>query len=105
VESLSRTEWRVLDATDAGRIVGFIERLSGGRFEIVWMSDPMRWGYAKSFDEAVAAFSDGASFAGEVFLERADVAGSPRSAARAERGSGGSRRSTWVDATSISTDD
>ncbi len=86
---LGRAEWRVNDANDAGRLLGYIERQRGDRYEVVWMTDPMRWGYAASFDEALAGFADSLRFAGEVFDQRAVVVGRTTSRSRA-------RRATWL---------
>ena len=71
VVRLGKTDWRVSDASQADLLLGFIERQRTGRFEITWMSDPVRWGYAESFDEALVGFADSARFVGEVFPERA----------------------------------
>jgi hypothetical protein len=88
---LGRTEWRVSDASDPARLLGYIERQRGDRFEVVWMTDPMRWGYAASFDDAVVAFADSLRFIGEVFEQRAPVVGRATSRSRA-------RRATWLKA-------
>jgi hypothetical protein len=68
---LGRTEWRISEASDGGRLLGFIERQRRDRFEVLWMSEPNRWGYTDTFDSAVAAFADPDAFAGEVLPERA----------------------------------
>jgi hypothetical protein len=54
------------------------------------MTDPMRWGYTTSFDEALLAFGDGSRFAGEILAERAPVVGRSRDLSAAP-----ARRSTW----------
>jgi hypothetical protein len=95
VVPLSRNEWRVSDAADAGALLGFIERQTNGRFEIVWMTDPMRWGYARTFDEAVTAFGDSTRFTGEIFLERAEAIRGARPTPHSDRGASGTRRTTW----------
>jgi hypothetical protein len=91
---LGRAEWRINDAADADRLLGFIERQQSGRFEVMWMTDPMRWGYTSSFDDAVVAFSDSVRFAGDIFEQRAEFTG------RAS-GAGHSRRTTWIRASRL----
>jgi hypothetical protein len=86
---LGRAEWRVNDSTESGRLLGYIERQNAGRYEVMWMTDPMRWGYAASFDEALVAFGDSLRFSGEVFDERAESADRASTASRL-------RRSTWL---------
>jgi hypothetical protein len=71
VVRLGRTEWRISDTSEPERLLGYIERQRPRRFEVLWMTDPMRWGYAESFGEALVAFGDSARFTGETFLERA----------------------------------
>jgi hypothetical protein len=70
VVKLDRTDWRISSMTEPEDLLGYIERQRGGRFEVLWMSDPMRWGYADSFDEALVAFSDSLRFTGEVADKR-----------------------------------
>jgi hypothetical protein len=100
VVRLGRAEWRVSEASATGRLLGFIERQKVDRFEIVWMSDPLRWGYVGSFDTALEAFADAERFSGETFAAR--VVPSRRATARlsqAVRDSSASRhtrRRTWV---------
>jgi hypothetical protein len=72
VVRLGRAEWRVSEAADAGTLLGFVERQNGGRFEIVWMSDPIRWGYVDSFDAALAAMAEPEQF-GDVLQARIPV--------------------------------
>jgi hypothetical protein len=71
VVRLGKTDWRVSDASQPDRLLGFIEFQRPGRFEVTWMSDPVRWGYTDSFDEALVGFADSSRFIGEVFPERA----------------------------------
>lgn len=63
LEQLSRHDWRVSDAralaTDPGRIIGFIERLSRDRFEVLWLVEPPLWAYIESFGAAVGAIIAG----------------------------------------------
>jgi hypothetical protein len=73
VVRLGRTDWRISSGVDGEELLGYIERQSGGRFEVLWMSDPVRWGYVDSFDEALVAFGDSVRFSGEVFGDRARV--------------------------------
>lgn len=60
------------------------------------MSDPMRWGYAPSFEAALVAFGDSVRFAGEILPQRArqstrtGVAGRLVACAPSRR-----HRSTW----------
>jgi hypothetical protein len=86
---LGRTDWRVTDAAHPDRLLGYIERQRSGRFEVMWMTDPIRWGYAASFDDALAAFGDSVLFAGEISERRAHVEGRTRA-------TGSARRTTWI---------
>lgn len=73
IHALSKSEWRVSapEATGpAHEILGYVEQLDSHRFEILWMSEPMHWGYAASLSEAICALADGARFTGEVTAER-----------------------------------
>lgn len=70
VVRLGRAEWRISDAAEPAQLLGFIERQRAGRFEVVWLSDPVRWGYADSFDAALLAFGDNARFTGEIVANR-----------------------------------
>jgi hypothetical protein len=88
---LGKTDWRISSAGNAEELLGYIERQRGGRFEVVWMTDPMRWGYAASFDEALLAFSDSVRFTGEVLDNRDRVASSRRASVFAP-----TRRTTWL---------
>jgi hypothetical protein len=51
VVRLSRTDWRVSRAGTPVQVLGYIERQRVDRYEIVWMTDPTRRGYATSFDD------------------------------------------------------
>lgn len=68
VVRLGRTDWRVSDSriesADPSRLVGFIEKLSNSRFELVWMTYPVRWGYAHTLSAALGGMAEGARFAG-----------------------------------------
>jgi hypothetical protein len=88
---LGRTDWRVSSAADPDELLGYIERQRSGRYEVVWMADPMRWGYVATFDEALSALRDSARFLGDVFAERAQLVGrvSVPAVARVHR-------ATWV---------
>ncbi len=69
-----RSDWRVSDSrrdsSDPERLLGFVERLGRTRFEVLWMTDPMRWGYVESLPEAVTAIRDRVEFAGPQRLQR-----------------------------------
>lgn len=91
VVRLGRTEWRISPAVDPGQVLGYIERQRAGRFEVVWMTDPMRWGYTETFDAALVAFGDSVRFAGEVFPQRATVESRPSRVLGAPV-----HRGTWV---------
>lgn len=96
---LGRAEWRVSDAAGDGQLLGYIERLRADRFELVWMSDPIRWGYTDTFDAALSAFADGDRFVGEIFPTRAPLEGrgTRRRVARvALSGDLARHRNTWV---------
>lgn len=96
VVRLARGEWRVSDAADPDILLGFIERQAAGRFEVVWMTDPMRWGYADSFDAALVAFGDSVRFSGEVLPQRARAVERGTDMFGLARGTARPRRSTWV---------
>jgi hypothetical protein len=63
-----RSDWRVSDSRrdpgDPDRLLGFVERLDRGRFEVLWMTEPLRWGYTRSLPEALAALRDRVTFSG-----------------------------------------
>ncbi len=40
---LGKSDWRVCDVQ--GELLGYIERLNQERYQVVWMTDPMNWGY------------------------------------------------------------
>jgi hypothetical protein len=91
VVRLSRTDWRVSRVGRPDQVLGYVERQRVDRYEIVWMTDPMRWGYATSWDDALMAFGDASRFVGEILDQRARVAGRSRPSTIAP-----ARRSTWV---------
>ena len=68
VVRIGRADWRVSDARreagDTERLLGFVERLGRARFEVVWMSDPLRWAYVATLPAAVAALRDRDEFPG-----------------------------------------
>ena len=37
-----KTDWRVTSSTNPDEVLGYIERQSVGRFDVMWMIDPMR---------------------------------------------------------------
>ena len=71
---VGRAEWRIsdtrVDSFDSARLLGYVERLLRNRYELVWMTDPMRWGYVETFAEAIAGFEDSARFGGHISAER-----------------------------------
>jgi hypothetical protein len=71
---LSWSEWRISDSrlpdSDPDRLLGYVERLSRRRYEVVWMTDPMRWGYAESLAAALAGLANGERFSGTTLAER-----------------------------------
>jgi hypothetical protein len=91
VVRLGKTDWRVSSGPDPVDLLGYIERQRGGRFEIVWMTDPIRWGYAESFDEALLAFGDAARFSGETADRRARVVGAQHESLLAP-----AKRTSWI---------
>jgi hypothetical protein len=98
VVRLGRSEWRICDSSDPSRVLGYIERQRHDRFEIVWMADPMRWGYTATLEDALLAFGDSARFAGEVFTQRVEQVerrhrGRTESSSRVQL----PRRSTWLE--------
>ena len=81
----TRTDWRVSDArresTDPERLLGFVERLGRARFEVLWLTAPLRWGYVASLPEAIAALRDRVEFTGlQLYTreERSPRRGGPR---------------------------
>ena len=94
---LGRAEWRVSDAANPELLLGFIERQRADLFEVVWMSDPMRWGYAPSFESALVAFGDSVRFAGEILPKRARLASRRANSSRAAAFAPVKRhRATWL---------
>jgi hypothetical protein len=91
VVRLGKTDWRVSSGSNPDDLLGYIERQRSGRFEVTWMTDPMRWGYAASFDEALVAFGDSVRFTGEILDNRAQVVGVQRDSVFHP-----ARRSSWV---------
>jgi hypothetical protein len=71
---IGKNEWRVsdsrLEAGTDGRLLGFVERLSRDRYEVLWMTEPPRWAYVDSLARAMAAFGDDAGFIGMEVSER-----------------------------------
>jgi hypothetical protein len=63
-----KTDWRVSDSRrnsgDPERVVGFVERMGRARFEILWMTNPLRWGYVGSLRDAMAALLNPDEFEG-----------------------------------------
>jgi hypothetical protein len=98
VVRLGRFEWRVSSESESSELLGYIERQRTGRFEIVWMTDPMRWGYTATFDDALIAFADSARFGGEILAQRAEELAT-RQRARTEVSPREQlpRRSTWIE--------
>jgi hypothetical protein len=88
---LDKSDWRISSGADPDNLLGYIERQRSGRFEVTWMTDPMRWGYASSFDEALLAFGDSVRFTGEILDQRARVVGTRRESVFHP-----ARRSTWL---------
>jgi hypothetical protein len=72
-----KSDWRVgdsrRDAGDPGGLLGFIERLGRGRYEILWLTEPPRWGYADSLKGAIVAFDESVDFAGTKTLKREEA--------------------------------
>jgi hypothetical protein len=71
---LDRTDWRVSDLRapigDSARLLGYVEKLSARRFEVVWMGDPMRWGYVDSLGGALAGIAEAGRFTGTIAARR-----------------------------------
>jgi hypothetical protein len=88
---LGKTDWRISSQADGDELLGYIERQRSGRFEVVWMTDPMRWGYAESFDDALLAFGDSVRFTGEIFDRRARVPGGQHTSVFAP-----AKRTSWI---------
>jgi hypothetical protein len=81
---LTRTDWRVsdsrLDPSDPQRLLGYIERLGPKRYEVLWLAEPVGWGYVTSLKLATAAFADISQFGGVVEprrLRNRDAKGEP----------------------------
>jgi hypothetical protein len=88
---LGKADWRISSGSNPDVLLGYIERQRSGRFEVTWMTDPMRWGYAASFDEALLAFGESVRFTGEILDQRAPVVGVQR-----EPVFHAARRTTWL---------
>lgn len=73
VTRVDRASWRISDSSiderDPRRLLGFIERLERGRYEVLWLA-PIGWAYLGTFDLALAALGDRAHFSGPVMSER-----------------------------------
>lgn len=58
---LDRSDWRVSDLRapvgDSARLLGYIEKVSARRFEIMWMGDRMKWGYVNSLAGALVGIA------------------------------------------------
>lgn len=71
---LNRTAWRISNSSisqgDPDRLLGYIERLSSDRFEVLWLGAPISWAYVTSFEVALAAVSDRSHFSGIIEPER-----------------------------------
>jgi hypothetical protein len=89
---LSRVDWRIsdsrIDVDDSTRLLGYIERQFHDRYEVLWMTDPLRWAYVESFDAALAGFGESARFTVQTQADRRE-SDSPRGGAPAPR------RMTW----------
>jgi hypothetical protein len=76
LERLGRNDWRAVDthavSSDPRRIIGFIERLARGRYEVVWLSEPPRWAYVASLKSAIDAIFDISLFTGTIESTRAN---------------------------------
>jgi hypothetical protein len=83
VVRLGHTDWRVsdsrVDSADPRRLVGFIEKLPTGRFELVWITYPIRWGYTDTLSAALSGMAEGAQFAGAIAERDSSVSTSLRS--------------------------
>jgi hypothetical protein len=81
ITPLDRHEWRISDAripsSDPAHLLGYIEQQSHHRFEILWMTDPIRWGYAETFTAALNGFADAEEFVGRIEVERDRVNAPP----------------------------
>lgn len=73
VTRLDRTSWRVSDPSsvrqDADRLLGYIQCLERGRYEMLWMALPVGWAYVESFDEALAGIAHRADFGATILLD------------------------------------
>ena len=84
---IGKKDWRVSDtrrdAGDPARLLGFIERIRRDRYEVLWMTAPLRWAYLPSMSEAIEAFGDSLRFTGEQVPDRQESTrrrrGPPRS--------------------------
>jgi len=81
VVRLSRTDWRISDsrinAGESGRVLGYAEKLHHDRFEVVWITEPVRWAYTVRLHDALHGFTEGARFTGATQLTRDDSFGRP----------------------------
>ena len=74
---LDRTGWRISNSSigqgDPDRLLGYIERLSSDRYEVLWLAAPISWAYVSSFELALAAVADRPHYSGIVEPERDPV--------------------------------
>lgn len=71
---LTHTDWRVsdsrIDRSEPRRLLGYIERLDDGRYEALWISEPIGWAYLPTMSQAVEAFEDRGRFSEFIDRER-----------------------------------
>jgi hypothetical protein len=74
VVRLDRTDWRVSDLRapigDSARLLGYVEKLSPRRYEVVWMGEQVKWGYVDSLSGALAGIAEAGRFTGTVAARR-----------------------------------
>jgi hypothetical protein len=74
VVRLGKCDWRVsdsrVDKADGARLLGYIEQIGRFHYELLRITDPLRWAYVESLAAATAAFIDNTTFRNETFAER-----------------------------------
>jgi hypothetical protein len=76
VVRVGRCDWRVSDSriavTDPGHVLGYVEKFSRSQFEVLWMTNPMRWGRVDNLAAAIANIAHGRSFGDTTTAERGE---------------------------------
>jgi len=68
ITQVSKTDWRVSNSAD--QVLGYVEQLSSHRYEVMWLTEPLRWGYTSTFPDAIAAVAGADESVAEIWPER-----------------------------------